>query len=243
MDVRNTDHTAANATSQKEGQESETSQEHIFGGGPPARLYVPSDWFDFLSDGEDVDAARRRYETLIGRVFPSATADQRQEIIKGLMLWREQMWSKGMLSHGIVNVPANGTEPPIFWNVFAIAMKLPAASPELNSTSLLSQLIGHSDLSFARHVETFPTDMGVGLGLFGRQATPQLGTASASPQDDDVNRQQHGIAAALSYTPGAEYGLAVVGVSMDPEQDQDVGRLVALIAGRSTFVTPETEDA
>lgn len=216
--------------------------EHIFGGGPQARLFVPADWFDLLSDKAEADAAQQRYDSLVERVFPSSSPHVRRDIVNGLLLWREHLWSKGILSHGVVNVPADGDEPPIVWQVFVVAMRLPPNSPELNSGALLAQLIKQSDLSFATHVEIYRTAMGVGLGLFGRQPRPAPGGTQNSSQNGDTKPLQNGVAAALSYTPGAEYGLAVVGVSMDPEQDQDVGRLVALIAGRSTFVTAEIGD-
>jgi hypothetical protein len=230
------------AESSDKGAERPENREHIFGGGPPARLYVPADWFDFLSDGADADAAQRRYDSLIERVFPSSPPHVRRHIVNGLLLWREHLWSKGLLSHGIVNVPADRDEPPIFWQVFVIAMRLPPTSPELNTGALLTQLIEQSDLSFATHVETYRTDMGVGLGLFGRQPMRAPGGAANLSHNGDAQFLKNGVAAALSYTPGAEYGLAVVGVSMDPEQDEDIGRLVALIAGRSTFVMAELGD-
>jgi hypothetical protein len=218
------------------------SEEHVFGGGPPAYLYLPADWFDFLSDGPDADAAQQRYTALIERLFPNAPRKAQREIVNGLMLWRERLWTRGMLTHGIIDVPADGENRHMSWQIFVTAMKLPHTPPELDSSAILSRLVGQSDLSFATHVEAFKTDMGLGLGLFGRMPKVAPGGAPVPQRNGGSGGPQSGMAAALSYAPGAEHGIAVVGVSMDPEQDRELAMLVALIAGRSRFVTAEGQD-
>jgi hypothetical protein len=216
----------------------DVSEEPMFGGGPPAYLYLPADWFDFLSDGKNVAAARLRYEALIEHMFPNAPREARIEIVKGLMLWRERLWNHGMLTHGLINVPADGDHPQISWQIFVTTMKLPRMSSELNSSAVLARLAGQSDLSFATHVESFQTDMGLGLGLMGR---PLITEMAGPPHPQRSRDTRTGMAAALSYVPGAEYGIATVGVSMDPEQDRQLAMLVTLIAGKSKFVIAEEE--
>ncbi|UED85111.1 hypothetical protein [Streptomyces profundus] len=213
--------------------------EHIFGGGPPAALYLPTDWLNFLADGDDRDAARRRYERLIPQIYPNMPLEGHQEIVDGLMLWRDGLWTDGFLAHGIISVPARGKEKGAFWQILVAAMKLPSASAELDTTTLLQRMVGSSDLDHLTHVEKYQTEMGLGLGLIGR---PPI-TLPGGDTVPDVNGEPRrtGMATALSYAPGAEFGIIAIGSCLDPEQDTQLAMLVALIAGRSKLITGEEE--
>jgi hypothetical protein len=222
-------------------QQGEQREEHTFGGGPPARLWLPSDWFNFLADGPDADAARRRYEGLMQKVFPNMPREGHREIAQGLMRWRERLWSQGFLVHGVICVPEEDdhSKAKAFWQVVVATMKLPRTNPELNPVALLERVIGQSELSYATHVETFETELGLGMGVIGR---PPLRLPDNAATRGDRELPKYGMAAAVSCAPGAEYGLSVVGVSLDPEQDRQLAMLVALIAGKSTLVTEEHQE-
>jgi hypothetical protein len=218
-----------------------TDDELAFGGGPPAWLYLPTDWFNFLEDGADADAAGRRYAELMAKVFPNMPPAGHQEIIHGLMLWRDRLWSSGFLAHGIISVPPSKEYPSAMWQVLVTTMKLPPANPELDPTALLQRLVPQSDLSHATHVETYDTEMGLGIGVMSRPPLTLPGLNEGSGGADGTP-PTCGMAAALSFTPGAEYGILAVGVSVNPEQDRMLAMLIALIAGKSTLVTAETGD-
>ncbi|MDT0343097.1 hypothetical protein [Streptomyces litchfieldiae] len=222
---------------QRAGEEDEA----VFGGGPPAWLYLPTDWFNFLEDGDDPAAAARRYAELMARLFPNMPPQGHQEIVDGLMLWRERLWSNGFLAHGIITVPDSEEYPAAMWQVLVTTMKLPATHPELDPTALLRRLIPQSELSFTTHVETYETEMGLGIGVIGRPPMTLPGGAEV-PGTAGKEVPKVGMAAALSFAPGAEYGILAVGVSVNPEQDQLLAMLIALIAGKSKLVTEEPED-
>ncbi|MDT0270149.1 hypothetical protein RM844_28145 [Streptomyces sp. DSM 44915] len=210
-------------------------EEHIFGGGPPARLYLPNDWLNFLVDGDDQVAARRRYEQLMTQIFPNMPLDGHREIVDGLMLWREQLWTGGFLAHGVITVPARDGDRAAFWQILVAVMKLPATTAELDTSALMERMVGGSGMDYLTHVEKYQTDMGLGLGLIGRP--PLTVPGGEVVRDSDGDPRRCGMAAALSYAPGAEFGIMAAGVSLVPEQDRQLATMVALIAGKSTLVT------
>jgi hypothetical protein len=220
-------------------QHEQEDEEHIFGGGPPAWLCVPNDWFNFLEDGPDTDAARRRYQDLVRKVFPKVPPEGQREIVEALMGWRDRLWSAGFLAHGLISVPADGENSQVNWQILVTTMRLPRIHPAMNPMAVLGRMIGQPEQSYASYVESFETAMGLGMGLIGRPPVPHPGNATASGDGPELPRC--GMAAALSCAPGAEYGIAVAGVSLDPEHDKELGMLVAMIAGRSTLVTDDAE--
>jgi hypothetical protein len=221
-------------------QQGKQSGEHLFGAGPPARLYLPTDWFNFLADGPDADAARRRYEGLMPKVYPTMPSEGHREIVEGLMRWRDLLWLNGFLVHGLISVPPDDEHSQVCWQILVATMKLPRTHPELHPTTLLERMIGQSELSYATHVENFETEMGLGVGVIGRP--PLSLPRNAALTRDGREHSTCGMAAALSCAPEAEYGICVVGVSVDPDQDRQLAMLVALIAGKSTLVTAEPEE-
>ncbi|RBM19066.1 hypothetical protein [Streptomyces sp. PT12] len=227
-----------------EGSATEGSapEEAMFGGGPPALLYLPNDWFDFLSEGPDAEAARRRYEDLMPRAFPHMPPEGHREILDGLMLWRDALWSNGFLTHGIICVPPDDGRAAALWQIMVTTMRLPRVNPDIDTTALLTRMIPRSDIGYVTHVESYGTEMGLGLGVIGRTTLTPPG---APLPEGATEAPKGGMAAALSFAPGAEYGLLVTGVCMDPEQDEMLAMLIALIAGKSTLASdaapPDTQ--
>ncbi|WP_159000988.1 hypothetical protein [Streptomyces sp. SBT349] len=225
------------APSGGEAREHEAPEEDIFGGGPPALLYLPNDWFDFLADGADPEAARRRYADVIPRLFPNMPGEGHTEIVDGLMLWRDRLWSNGFLTHGVISVPPDDGRAAALWQILVTTMRLPKVNPEIDTTALLKRMIPQSELAFVSHVESYETEMGLGLGVIGRTSlTPPGGLP-----EDVAEAPQGGMAAALAFAPGAEYGLLVTGISLDPEQDEMLAMLIALIAGKSKLAGGDGE--
>jgi hypothetical protein len=222
-------------------QNGEEGEEHIFGGGPPARLWLPRDWFNFLADGPQADAARLRYEELVEKLFPKIPNESRHAVVKGLMRWRDRMWSRGFLVHGVISIPdeKDPSKTHAFWQIVLATMKMPQTNPELSPGALLGRVIGQSELSYSTHVENFETKLGLGMGFIGRPPLHPPGNAAITCNGSEPPK--YGMAAAVSCAPGADYGLAVVGVCLDPEQDRQLAMLVALIAGNSTLVTDGSE--
>ncbi|SOD67140.1 hypothetical protein SAMN06297387_1294 [Streptomyces zhaozhouensis] len=222
-------------------EETDGPGEHVLGGGPPAQLYLPTDWLNFLEDGDDQGAARRRYERLLTEIFPHMPAAGHREIVEGLMLWRDRLWTEGFLAHGVICVPAEGEDRAALWQILVAAMKLPATSGELDTSTLMQRMAGGSELDHLTHVEKYQTEMGLGLGMIGRP--PLTLPGGGTVPGDGGEPRRCGMASALSYAPGAEFGILAVGVSLDPEQDRQLAMMVALIAGRSRLVTDEPEAA
>ncbi|WP_062209212.1 hypothetical protein [Streptomyces sp. NBRC 109706] len=229
----------ANGAAGGAGGAGQAPEEHIFGAGPPAQLYLPTDWLNFLEDGDNRDAARRRYEQLMGRLYPNMPAEGHREIVDGLMLWRDSLWTGGFLAHGIISVPADGGEKAAFWQILVAAMKLPPTNAELDTSALLQRMVGSSELDYLTHVEQYQTEMGLGLGLIGRPPITLPGGDIARGSDGEPRRT--GMAAALSYAPGAEFGIIAIGSCLEPEQDRQLAMMVALIAGKSKLITGEEE--
>ncbi|RKN11968.1 hypothetical protein [Streptomyces radicis] len=217
----------------------EASEEALFGGGPPAQLYLPQDWFDILADGPDAEAAKARYGDVVARAFPDMPAEGHAEITAGLLRWRGHLWNNGFLTHGVIAVPEADDRKAALWQILVTTLRMPAMNPDIDPTALLRRMIPQSELGFVSHVEQYETDMGLGIGVMGR--IPLLPPGSLP--EGVTEAPQGGMAAAISCAPGAEYGLLVLGTCLDPEQDVMLAMLIALIAGKSRLAGTEGKAA
>jgi hypothetical protein len=152
------------------------------------------------------------------------------------------MLARGAVSHGVISASLpDGT--PARWQVLASVVDLPP-HPDVDVTAILGELT-RSHESDLHHVETFPTDMGLGVGMIGhREVRPWAGMPDLPALGFAVGADplRVGTAAALACAPGAVRGLLVVGVCLAPEQVLELAALVAVIAGRSRIRPTPSED-
>lgn len=198
-------------------------------------LCLPTDWCEILSD--DGDDPRAHVERVIRTTWPTCPEHLRAGSVELLLHWREDLLTRGAVSHGVANA-WTGEGAPVRWHVLTSVVRLPVV-PDVDLTSVLTRLVAASGRDVLQ-VERFGTDMGLGLGLIARPevAVPVLATGPLAPAD---GQRRLGAAAALSYAPGAGLGLLVVGMSVSPDQVLELAALVAVIAGRSRLVPqPET---
>jgi hypothetical protein len=155
-----------------------------------------------------------------------------------LLTWREAMLARGAVSHGMVSAPQpDGT--PARWQVLTTVVELPA-EPDIDVAAVLADLV-RAQGDEVRYVETYETDMGLGVGLMASREVlppPELAGLAARGWEVADAPVQVGVAAALACAPGAPHGLLVVGVCLAQDQAPALAGLVAVMAGRSR-VRPE----
>jgi hypothetical protein len=203
-------------------------------------LCVPTDWAELLlPDAGDAGAC---FDQLVRRSWPNGPAELWSGGTAVLTAWRDTALARGAVSHGVISASLpDGT--PARWQVVAGVVDLPP-QPDVDVTAVLGELIRahESDL---HHVETFPTDMGLGVGMIGhREVRPSAGLPGVPALGIAVGHDpiRMGTAAALACAPGAVRGLLVVGVCLAPEQVLELAALVAVMAGRSRIRPTPTED-
>lgn len=203
-------------------------------------LCVPADWAEILLPGRE--EAEAYFDRLARATWPNGPDEiwaRSTEVLRG---WRLAMLRRGVVSHGIVSAPrSDGALAQ--WQVMTSVVALPAA-PDLDLTAVLAEVFreqGHG----LRHLETFETDMGLGVGIVGeREVLPPSGLGDLAARGLPVVEEpiRVGTAAALACAPGGVHGLLVVGVCLAPDQVAELAGLVAVIAGRSRVHVPTGSD-
>lgn len=191
-------------------------------------LCLPADWCDVLLDeGQD---PRSHMEGVVRRTWPTCPPHLWDSSVAILVRWREDRLAQGSVSHGIVSASTD-QGAAVRWHIVTGVVALPPG-PEIDLSAVLTGYVRATDREIV-HVEAFETDLGRGVGLVGHPAvTPPEGLRSLGlPSVGDA--VPLGMAAALSYAPGARYGLLVVGLALAPEQVAELAGLVAVVAGRS----------
>jgi hypothetical protein len=201
-------------------------------------VYAPTDWFDLLADGDNIEAARARCAHLIDRSYPTREASQRRDLTDALMAWREVLFDQGVIMHGMVTWP--GDDEIAVWQVIGGVVDVPTGDADLDLAEVMARHLGQDLGDTTAHVESFPTAMGLGLGIISQPTQTPEGDFEIFPRDPaDVQGGEHrkriGMAAALACPPGGGYGLLVTGNCLDPEQAVMLAGLVGVIASRSTM--------
>jgi hypothetical protein len=199
---------------------------------PAALLELPADWFNILEDQDDIVAARRRYESVLQRIFPTMEPQAREQGVEALLAWRETIWNAGFLTHGIMTAPPTDDSGPLLWQILITLVKLPDLHQEINPGAMLARLMNQK-AEDALHVEHFETRLGFGAGLV--SLTP-LAPRLRQPQNPYT---MSGSAAAISCPRGGGWSILVMGISYDPDQAAQLGWLVGQIAGHSTLEEQE----
>ncbi|MEG3629607.1 hypothetical protein [Streptomyces poriticola] len=207
-------------------------------------LYAPTDWFDLLADGDDEDAARLRCTDLIGRSYPHKPADVRQAYTDALMAWRRVLLDQGVITHGVVAVP-DGEYGRAVWQISIGVVEVPAVNQDVNLGEVLARHFGQGLQGRQAYTESFPTEMGLGMGIISQpellspdkvELFPKLAAADADEPEAPRPLAKLGLAGCLACPPGGGPGLLVVGNCLDAEQVLAMASIVALIAGKSTFL-------
>ncbi|WP_367042421.1 hypothetical protein [Streptomyces sp. Je 1-332] len=200
------------------------------------KLCIPPDWFDLMSCGGDREATRANCAELIRVTYPSTPADRREEFTDVLMLRYDHLFANGVLMHGVVTAPLPSTGAPVVWQIFAGIVAVPPAPPELDLGALLSRVLDEALVQGMAYAERFTTDMGVGIGFMAQPPVEvPAGWIADVPPD-----LRTGLAGVLSCPPEGGKGLLVMGTCLDPDQVRELAGLVAVIAGHSVFVTPDS---
>lgn len=190
-------------------------------------LMTPPDWLEVLA-GADEEQAREHLRALAEATWPHGPDAVQDAAVEALIAWRTALQARGVVSHAVVSAPhADGTTAQ--WQFLSVVLDLPV-EPDVDLTALVAGML-EAQLGDA-YVERFPTDMGLGVGLVTQALLPAPepppGVASTG-----VTELHVGLAAALSSEPGADRGLLVLGVCLDPVHVVEVAALVAMVAGRS----------
>ncbi|KOX45199.1 MULTISPECIES: hypothetical protein [Streptomyces] len=202
-------------------------------------LYAPTDWFDLLADGDDEEAARTRCSDLINRSYSHKAAGSRQAYTDALMAWRRVLLAQGVITHGVVAVP-EGEYGRAVWQISAGVVEVATVNQDVDLGEVLARHFGQELRGRQVYTESFPTEMGIGMGiisqpeLFSADRTelfPEPATAGAARPLAKL-----GLAVCLACPPGGGRGLMVVGTCLDAEQVLSMASIVALIAGKSIFL-------
>ncbi|MBW1601185.1 hypothetical protein JJV70_03515 [Streptomyces sp. JJ66] len=212
-------------------------------------LYAPTDWFDLLVDGDDVQAAYDRCADLIDQSYPHQDAAFRASLTEALMAWRETIMQQGIIMSGFLAVP-DSEHGDAAWQVTAGVVATPPIHRDVDLVEVvLRQFGGELGDKKEVYVELFETEIGLGVGimsqprfspsgelvLFPPLAESSTGGATATFNHVD-SWTKLGLAAVLSCPPEGGKGLLVIGNCLDPEQVLPLGAIVTLIGGKSHFV-------
>ncbi|MET7810085.1 hypothetical protein ABZT26_04415 [Streptomyces sp. NPDC005395] len=202
-------------------------------------LYAPTDWFDLLADGDDEEAARTRCSDLISRSYPHKAAGSRQAYTDALMAWRRVLLAQGVITHGVVAVP-EGEYGRAVWQISAGVVEVAEVNQDVDLGEVLARHFGQELRGRQVYTESFPTEMGIGMGIISQ---PELLSADRTelfpePATAGAGRPlaKLGLAVCLACPPGGGRGLMVVGTCLDAEQVLSMASIVALIAGKSSFL-------
>lgn len=204
-------------------------------------LYVPNDWFDLLTDGEDTAAIRRYFREMIDRSYPHEGCHVRKDFTEALLFWRASLLRQGMITQGIVAVPEDVDNGPATWQISAGVVEVPAVSDDLNITALMERQLGSELQDREVYLESFPTEMGLGFGVISQPEYSHDGTFDAFPPLRDPRPRTSdtpriGQAIVLATPSGGGLGLLVIGYCLDPEQTLALAAVVATIGGKSHFI-------
>jgi hypothetical protein len=210
-------------------------------GGSPARralgvvdLYAPQDWFDVLAD--DNEPTGEHFADLVARTCPQASREVQGAMVQSMLAWRAALRDQGALAHGVVSAPhpAGGHAA---WHVLAGVVDLPEAQ-DVDLAAVLVRQMEHDLDPEASWVESFETDMGLGVGFLAQPGiSPDITLLAGmpTPVGAEAAPVRFGLAAALACPPTGGFGLLVVGACVDPGHVLELAAVVAIIAGRSTI--------
>ncbi|MGY2065435.1 hypothetical protein [Blastococcus sp. SYSU DS0619] len=195
-------------------------------------LCLPRDWTELLLP--DDDEARDHLDRLVRGTWPGGPVDVRADSTRALMDWRAAMLDAGVVSHGVVSAPRpEGTAAN--WHVQTSVVPLPAV-PDVDVPAVVAELVRARWGAGPHHVETYETDMGLGVGIVAERTVlppSQLRDLAVRGLEILAEPVRVGVAVGLACAPGAAQALLVVGVCLDPAQVWELAGLVAVIAGRS----------
>lgn len=207
------------------------------------QLLVPNDMFNVLAP-EDPDEARTVFADLFSEMFPSIDRGDLEDLVDGILEWRNRLLSDGIIFHGLVAMPAGFEyERHVFgaahWHVFAGITEVPVHE-EIDSGAIVARLFDQQFDGDA-YTESFPTEMGWGAGLITEMPVPRPAAVETVPPPGMPT--SFAVAAAVSGVHGQDRGLFVIGMAVDIEQKHEMAAVVALIAGKSIIDVTQTPEA
>ncbi|MGW7085928.1 hypothetical protein ACWGH2_20895 [Streptomyces sp. NPDC054871] len=215
-----------------------------------AALFVPTDWFDLLTDGRDEERAAIRIKELVTLAYAHRPPDVQSSITDTFHAARRLFLDDGMISCGLITLETTDEDDAVTWQICAGVIEVSPLDPDISAGEVLARHFGEQLEGKQVYVESFPTAMGTGFGLVsqpgihasgGVDTFPELPADGGAPVSSRYAAQL-GMAAALSCPVGGGSGLLVVGTCFNPEQVVSLASLVALICGKSTVRRYE-EDA
>ncbi|MFF9125770.1 hypothetical protein ACF09J_21105 [Streptomyces sp. NPDC014889] len=202
-------------------------------------LYAPTDWFDLVADSDEA-SARERCADLINRSYPEHDPSLRADLTAALMEWRRILRERGLITYGLVCVPEEDGGPAV-WQILASVVEVPTAGTDVNLSEIMVRLLGEELEGRQVYTESYPTRMGLGLGVISQPVMSPEGELTLFPtQEQEMVAETSavgriGLAISLSCPPGGGRALLVVGNCLDAEQVVPLAGVVALIAGNSFF--------
>lgn len=199
-----------------------------------ARLALPQGLLELTAEGDDADV-RRELGEMFQQMMPRLGADDRDTLVEGLMRWRERLADHGVVSHGVVNVPA-GTDvdgevvaSAVHWHLMTAVIHLPGMD-ELHGGEVLRRLVAAELDPEHYYDESVTTAQGWGYGVVTTlPVTPPPGTTGdAVPAFDGV-----GVSAAIT-SDADGLGLLTLGIALDVDRTVEMASLVAGIISNST---------
>lgn len=199
-----------------------------------ARLALPEGLFELTSDGEEADV-RRELGGMFEQMMPRLGPDDRDTLVGGLMTWRERLAEHGVVSHGVVNVPA-GTdvdgevvESAVHWHLITAVVNLPGMD-QLHGGEVVRRMVA-AELSAENYYdESFTTAQGWGYGVVTwLPVTPPPGAAPGTPPLFEVI----GVSGAITADADG-LGLMTLGLAFDADRTVEMASLVAGIISNST---------
>ena len=198
-----------------------------------ARLALPQGLFELTSDGEE-DDVRRELGEMFGQMMPRLGPDDRDTLVGGLMTWRERLAEHGVVSHGVVNIPA-GTDvdgdvvdSAVHWHLITAVVNLPGMD-QLHGGEVVRRMVAAELDAENYYDESFTTAQGWGYGVVTwLPVTPPPGAAAALPLFEVI-----GVSAAITADADG-LGLLTIGLAFDAERTVEMASLVAGIVSNST---------
>lgn len=199
---------------------------------------------------------------MIASTFPAMDKATVDAGVDALLALRASLLDAGIISHGVVNCPADDEADPAevmrrvaetgdtsqwrSWHILSAVVTMPAIPLEVDTGELIARMLGQDLDPDASHVESFATEMGCGTGLILQPEFPSAADAAAAggPAATDLltdldldgvepGPARYGLAVGLSTPLGGGASLLAVGMCMEPGQVLEVAALVAAIAGNS----------
>ncbi|MGW3508088.1 hypothetical protein [Streptomyces sp. NPDC000994] len=216
--------------------DSPTTRRQISGA---VELYAPTDWFDLVADADEA-SARERCADLINRSYPEHEPSLRADLTVALMEWRRILRERGLITYGLVCVPEEDGGPAV-WQILASVVEVPTVRTDINLSEIMVRLLGEELEGRQIYTESYPTRMGLGLGVISQPVMSPDGELTLFPTQEQETAAETsaagriGLAISLSCPPGGERALLVVGNCLDAEQVVPLAGVVAVIAGNSFF--------